>query len=35
MNSSPGLEGIETTTGIDVAGEIIEFVENHADDDHE
>lgn len=35
VNSSPGLEGIETTTGIDVAGEIIEFVENHADDDHE
>ena len=35
VNSSPGLEGIETTTGVDVAGEIIEFVENHADDDHE
>lgn len=35
VNSSPGLEGIETTTGVDVAGEIIEFVENHADWDHE
>ena len=33
VNSSPGLEGIETTTGVDVAGEIIEFVENHADDE--
>jgi len=32
VNSSPGLEGIESTTGVDVAGEIIEFVENHADD---
>ncbi len=35
VNSSPGLEGIETTTEADVAGEIIEFVENHADVDHE
>jgi ribosomal protein S6--L-glutamate ligase len=35
VNSSPGLEGIETTTGVDVASEIIEFVENHADIDHE
>ena len=25
--------GIETATGVDGAGEIIEFVENHADDD--
>ena len=32
VNSSPGLEGIETATGVDVAGEIIEFVENHADE---
>lgn len=31
VNSSPGLEGIEEATGVDVAGEIIEFVENHAD----
>jgi len=35
VNSSPGLEGIETTTGVDVAGEIIEFVENHAVDEQE
>lgn len=35
VNSSPGLEGIEDTTGVDVAGEIIEFVENHVDIDHE
>lgn len=27
VNSSPGLEGIETTTGLDVAGKIIEFIE--------
>lgn len=27
VNSSPGLEGIETCTGIDVAGAIIEYVE--------
>ena len=27
VNSSPGLEGIETATGIDVAGKIIEFIE--------
>ena len=26
VNSSPGLEGIETTTGIDIAGEIIEYL---------
>jgi len=32
VNSSPGLEGIEAATGVDVAGEIIDFVENHADD---
>ena len=30
VNSSPGLEGIETITGIDIAAQIIEFVENHA-----
>jgi ribosomal protein S6--L-glutamate ligase len=30
VNSSPGLEGIETTTGKDVAGLIIEFLEKHA-----
>jgi len=26
VNSSPGLEGIETTTGIDIAGEIIDYL---------
>ncbi|MDE2091183.1 MAG: 30S ribosomal protein S6--L-glutamate ligase [Gammaproteobacteria bacterium] len=30
VNSSPGLEGIEKATGIDVAGKIIEFVERNA-----
>jgi ribosomal protein S6--L-glutamate ligase len=27
VNSSPGLEGIEATTGVDIAGEIIEYIE--------
>lgn len=27
INSSPGLEGIETTTGIDVAGKVIKYIE--------
>ncbi len=26
VNSSPGLEGIETTTGADVAGEVIDYI---------
>ena len=30
VNSSPGLEGIETSTGIDVADKIIEFLEKNA-----
>jgi ribosomal protein S6--L-glutamate ligase len=30
VNASPGLEGIEGTTGIDIAGHIIKFVESHA-----
>jgi len=30
VNSSPGLEGIEGATGIDVAGKIIEFIERNA-----
>lgn len=30
VNSSPGLEGIEKTTGIDVAGAIVEFMEQQA-----
>jgi ribosomal protein S6--L-glutamate ligase len=31
VNSSPGLEGIESTTGVDVAGEIVQFLEENAD----
>lgn len=30
VNSSPGFEGVETATGIDVAGKIIEFIEKNA-----
>ncbi|MEG3436189.1 30S ribosomal protein S6--L-glutamate ligase [Pannus brasiliensis CCIBt3594] len=30
VNSSPGLEGIEATTGVDVAGNIIDFVAGNA-----
>lgn len=30
VNSSPGLRGIENTTGVDVAGEIIAFLEANA-----
>ncbi|MGP6089401.1 30S ribosomal protein S6--L-glutamate ligase [Antarctobacter jejuensis] len=30
VNSSPGLEGIENATGLDVAGKIIEFLEKNA-----
>jgi ribosomal protein S6--L-glutamate ligase len=30
VNSSPGLEGIETATGIDVASQIIHYTEHHA-----
>ena len=29
VNSSPGLEGIETATGLDVADQIIQFIEKH------
>ena len=29
VNSSPGLEGIEAATGIDIAGEIIKHLEDH------
>jgi ribosomal protein S6--L-glutamate ligase len=28
VNSSPGLEGVETTTGIDAAGAIIEHLQS-------
>ncbi|HET8883349.1 MAG TPA: 30S ribosomal protein S6--L-glutamate ligase [Solimonas sp.] len=30
VNSSPGLEGIETASGIDIAERIVAFIENHA-----
>ena len=30
VNSSPGLEGIEKATGIDIAGKVIEFIEKNA-----
>ncbi len=30
VNSSPGLEGIEAATGNDIAGKIIDFLENNA-----
>ena len=30
VNSSPGLEGVETATGVDVAGKIIQFIEKNA-----
>jgi ribosomal protein S6--L-glutamate ligase len=29
VNSSPGLEGIETATGVDVAGQIIKYIEKN------
>ena len=29
VNSSPGLEGIEAATGVDIAGKIIEFIERN------
>ena len=28
VNSSPGLEGVEKATGLDIAGKIIEYIEN-------
>lgn len=34
VNSSPGLEGIERTTGIDVAEKIIEFIEKNGQKGH-
>ncbi|MGE0408930.1 MAG: 30S ribosomal protein S6--L-glutamate ligase [Amphiplicatus sp.] len=30
VNSSPGLEGVEKATGVDVAGKVIEFIEKNA-----
>ncbi|MFO7779476.1 MAG: 30S ribosomal protein S6--L-glutamate ligase [Nitriliruptoraceae bacterium] len=32
VNSSPGLEGIESATGVDVAGKVIEYIANHAEE---
>jgi ribosomal protein S6--L-glutamate ligase len=29
VNASPGLEGIETVTGVDVSGEIIKLLEQN------
>jgi ribosomal protein S6--L-glutamate ligase len=29
VNSSPGLEGIETATGLDIAGAIVDFIAGH------
>jgi ribosomal protein S6--L-glutamate ligase len=29
VNSSPGLEGVERVTGIDVAGHIIDYIAAH------
>jgi ribosomal protein S6--L-glutamate ligase len=29
VNSSPGLEGIETASNKDIAGEMIEFIEKN------
>jgi ribosomal protein S6--L-glutamate ligase len=34
VNSSPGLEGIEQSTGVDVAGMIVEFLEKNARPGH-
>jgi ribosomal protein S6--L-glutamate ligase len=34
VNSSPGLEAIETVTGKDIAGSIIEFIEKKAKTSH-
>ncbi|MBI9040892.1 30S ribosomal protein S6--L-glutamate ligase [Lutibacter sp.] len=33
VNSSPGLEGIESATGVDIAGKIIHYIERHVDVD--
>ncbi|MSO73173.1 MAG: 30S ribosomal protein S6--L-glutamate ligase [Rhodospirillaceae bacterium] len=34
VNSTPGLEGIETATNVDIAGMVIEFLEKHAKPNH-
>ncbi|TGD07788.1 30S ribosomal protein S6--L-glutamate ligase, partial [Salmonella enterica subsp. enterica serovar Poona] len=30
VNASPGLDGIEKTTGVDIAGRMIQWIERHA-----
>ena len=30
VNSSPGLEGVEKATGLDIAGKVIAYMEKHA-----
>ena len=30
INSSPGLEGVERATQINIAGKIVQFIEKHA-----
>ena len=30
VNASPGLEGVEKTTGVDIAGKMILWIERHA-----
>jgi len=30
VNASPGLEGVETTTGADIAGRMIDWIERQA-----
>jgi ribosomal protein S6--L-glutamate ligase len=30
VNSSPGLKGIETSTGKDIASQVITYIEKHA-----
>ncbi|MDT8367797.1 MAG: 30S ribosomal protein S6--L-glutamate ligase [Longimicrobiales bacterium] len=30
VNASPGLEGIEKATGVDIAAEVIDYIESHA-----
>lgn len=30
VNSSPGLEGVEKATGLDIAGKVIDYIEKHA-----
>jgi ribosomal protein S6--L-glutamate ligase len=30
VNSSPGLEGIERSSGVDIAGTVIDYVERNA-----